>query len=61
MNIDIILLFLIAIPITAIIDYFAFRKRFKEEFKTEMKWYYFITPCLLECGCFIAGYMVGVS
>lgn len=47
---------LLLIPITALIDYFAFRKQFKTIYGEEMKWYYFITPCFLEITMFILGY-----
>lgn len=56
---QLILLIIVAIPITAIVDYFAFRERFKKEMGEPMKWHYFITPCALELGCFAAGYIIG--
>ena len=51
---------LIMIPITAILDYFTFRKSFEEQFKTKMKWNHFFIPCLLEIGLFVFGYYLGV-
>jgi len=59
MDTQFIIILIIAIPITAIIDYFVFCKQFKEVYKTEMKWHYFIIPCSLELGCFITGYLIG--
>jgi len=56
---NLIFIMLIAIPVTAIIDYFAFRDRFKKEMGDKMSWHYFLIPCALECGCFIAGYLIG--
>ena len=56
-----LLFLLILIPITAGIDYFVFRGRYREEMGKEMKWHYFITPCLLEISMFIAGYLMGIN
>lgn len=52
---------LLMIPVTAAIDYFAFRDRFKKEMGEQMKWHYFIVPCALELGCFVAGYIMGAA
>lgn len=57
--IDLLALALIAIPATALIDYFAFRKRFEEENGKPLRWNYFFLPCTLEIGCFIAGVLIG--
>lgn len=59
--IDLFIVLLIMTPITALVDYFAFRKRFGEEMGYPMKWHYFIIPCFLEIGCFIAGWCIGRS
>lgn len=59
MMISLIILILIMIPITALMDYFAFRKRFAVEMGEPMKWHYFIVPCALELGMFIAGFILG--
>jgi hypothetical protein len=59
--IDLIILLLIAIPITALVDYFAFKKRFSIEMGYPMKWHYFFMPCLLEISCFAAGVIIGRS
>lgn len=59
--IAIIVFALAAIPVVALIDYFVFRKRFSEEMGYPMKWHYFVAPCTLELGCFVAGIMLGRS
>lgn len=57
--IEFIGLIIIAIPLTAIADYFAFKDRFKKELGEPIRWHYFIVPCALELGCFAAGYILG--
>ena len=59
--IELIIFILVGIPVTALIDYFAFRKRFEKELGLPMRWNYFFLPCTLELGCFIAGLMIGRS
>ena len=53
-----VIMVLLIVPV-AIIDYFAFRERFKKEIGEPMRWYHFIVPCSLELGCFAAGYITG--
>jgi len=58
-QIGLVALLIVAIPIAAFIDYFAFRKRFKELYGQQVPWTFFLVPCTLEIGCFIAGYVLG--
>jgi hypothetical protein len=55
-----VLVLLLIVPV-ALIDYFAFRERFKKEYGEPMRWYYFVVPCALELGCFAAGYIMGAA
>lgn len=57
-QVDFILIMLWLIPITAFTDYFIFRKRLKEQFGNDIKWYYFFPSCVLEIVMFIAGFII---
>jgi hypothetical protein len=59
MNVGLIVLLIIAIPATAIIDYFAFRKGIEYRTGRPVRWFDFIVPCAVEIFCFIAGYILG--
>lgn len=52
-------LLIIAIPLLALIDYFAFRKKLEHELGHSVEWYYFIVPTTIEVFCFVSGYFVG--
>jgi hypothetical protein len=56
---DIFLILLLLIPITALIDYFLFRKRIEQSIGHPPGWYYFVWPSVLEIGMFILGYIYG--
>jgi len=58
MNMIIPILFILMIPIMAIIDYFWLRERYKKYHGTEPEPYYWFAPCFVEVGCFVAGYLV---
>lgn len=49
-------LLIVLIPVVAVLDYYAFRKRFKRE-GIPITWHYFVLPCALETGMFICGYI----
>ena len=59
MSLTFVGLLILMIPVTALIDYFAFRNRFKELGMEPMKWHYFVMPCALELGFFTLGYIMG--
>ena len=61
MPIPLPVIMVLLIPVVALVDYFAFRERFKKEMGEPMRWHYFVVPCALELGCFAAGYIMGAA
>jgi hypothetical protein len=58
MNYELPAVLIVLIPIVALVDYFAFRKRFQRE-GIPITWHYFVLPCTLEVMMFCAGYVAG--
>jgi hypothetical protein len=58
MDYRLIAFMIVIIPVAAILDYFAFRKRFERQ-GIPISWRYFVLPCAIECGMFIVGYLIG--
>jgi hypothetical protein len=50
----------LAVPVVALIDYVAFRKRVKDITGQTNPWY-FVLPCALELWMFNAGLVLGAS
>ena len=55
MKISLLIILICLIPTMALIDYISFRKRFDKP----IKWYFYLVPCALEIGIFIAGIYIG--